>query len=123
MWMSAPRSFRGGKSEGQGWAGGPAGSQLPPAVPHSPPATDSAELSIHPRSTKPGSHWAGAHVALKHLQTQSEIALAREPRHPQPWGQARRDAHTGKAGFGGQRRQTPIFVQAAWRHTRTSQGI
>lgn len=70
-WMSALGSFQGGETDGQGWAGGPPGSQLPPATPRLPPATDSAELSIYfrsfhiSRSTKPGSHGAGTHVAFK----------------------------------------------------------
>lgn len=60
---------------------------------------------------------------LKHLQTQSEIAFMGKPRHPHPCGQARRDACIQKVGFGGQRRRTPIFAQAALRHTRTVRGI
>lgn len=113
QWVSASGSFWGGKGEGQGSA----------VAPHSPPATESSELSIHPRSTKLISHQAGVHVTLKHLQARSEIVFAGEPWHPQPWGRACRDVHIGQAGSRGQHWQMPIFVQAVLQHTCTSWGM
>lgn len=55
-------------SSGKGSVRGKAGKEGGQA-PHLLLATDLTELSTHPSSTKPGSHWAGAHVMLKSLQT------------------------------------------------------
>lgn len=74
QWVSASGSFQGGKREGQAQA----------VAQRSPPATELSELSTHPRSTKFLSHLADVHVALKHLQEQSEIFSLESPSIPSP---------------------------------------